>query len=110
MNDQLVYLTHILQAIKKIKAYTNGMDEDEFLKNELVKDGVVHNIEIIGEAVKNLPEKFKEKHTEVPWKDIAGMRDRIVHVYFGIDYKIVWATVQKNIPELEKIIKKFSNT
>ena len=81
-----LYLGHILEAITKIKHYTGGMDEADFLGNELVKDAVVRNIEIIGEAVKNLPEDFTEKHKDVPWKDIAGMRDRIVHFYFGVDY------------------------
>ncbi len=56
--------------------------------------------------MKNLPEDFKEKHPEVPWKDIAGMRDRIVHFYFGIDYQIVWGTVQEDIPELKQTINR----
>ncbi|MDP3741800.1 MAG: DUF86 domain-containing protein [Candidatus Micrarchaeota archaeon] len=101
-----LYLGHILEAVKKISRYTSGIDEEEFLENELVKDGVTCNIQIIGEAIKNLPPEFKEKHPEVPWKDIAGMRDRIVHFYFGIDYQIMWATVKEDIPELQQQIKK----
>ncbi|PIU22141.1 MAG: hypothetical protein COT14_02660 [Candidatus Diapherotrites archaeon CG08_land_8_20_14_0_20_30_16] len=63
-------------------------------------------LEIIGEAVKNLPVEFKNKHKDVPWKDIAGMRDRVAHFYFGIDYELVWQTVTKDIPELKnKIVK-----
>jgi uncharacterized protein with HEPN domain len=67
---------------------------------------VVRNIEIIGEAIKNLPQEFKEKHKGIPWKDIAGMRDRIAHSYFGIDYSLVWDTIRKDIPVLKKEIKK----
>jgi len=67
---------------------------------------VVRNIEIIGEAIKNLPEEFKNKHKGIPWKDIAGMRDRIAHFYFGIDYNLVWDTIKKDIPVLKKEIKK----
>ena len=83
------------------------MGEEEFLENELVQDAVVRNIEIIGEAVKNIPEDFKKKQNEVPWKDIAGMRDRIAHFYFGIDYELVWLTVKEDIPSLERKIKQW---
>ncbi len=109
MKSPSLYLEHVLEAIAKILEYTNGMDEEEFLANELVKDGVVRKIEIIGEAIKNLPPDFKEKHKQVPWKDIAGMRDRIIHSYFDVDYKIVWATVQKDIPELERLVRNLLN-
>lgn len=84
MKDPKVYLRHILEAIEKIERYTKGMSKDEFFGNELVVDAVTRNIEIIGEATKNLPADFKKKHSNIPWKDIAGMRDRLIHFYFGI--------------------------
>jgi len=107
-NDPETYLQHTLDSIKRIKQYTKNMDKPEFIENELVRDGVVRNIEIIGEAAKNLPKNFKEKHPEIPWKDIIGMRDRIVHFYFGLDFELVWSTVKTDIPELEKQISKLS--
>ena len=104
--DPKFYLGHIRDSINHINRYTKGLEKEEFLKNNLVQDAVVRNIEIIGEAVKNLPKDFTNKHKEVPWKDIAGMRDRIAHFYFGIDYALVWDTVKKDIPELKKQIQK----
>ncbi|MBI5227079.1 DUF86 domain-containing protein [Candidatus Micrarchaeota archaeon] len=104
--DPNFYLGHVIEAIEKIQKYTKGFDRSDFLENELVQDAVVRNIEIIGEAVKNLPNDFKKKHSNVPWRDIAGMRDRIVHFYFGIDFELVWDTIETDIPELEKKISK----
>lgn len=106
MKDQMIYLRHMLDAIQRIKDYTNNIDAKEFLKNNLVEDAVVRNIEIIGEASKNLSTEFKKKHPEVPWKDIAGMRDRIVHFYFGLDFGLVWNVVENDLPKLEKAIVK----
>ena len=103
--DPTFYLDHIMEAINKINKYSKGMDSHEFLKNTLVQDATVRNIEIIGEAVKNLPHDFKKKNKDIPWKDIAGMRDRIAHFYFGIDYRLVWDTIKKDIPELKKRIQ-----
>jgi len=100
--DPDFYIEHILEAIGKIKKFTQGLDKAEFLENELVKDAVVRNIEIIGEAVKNLPDGFKKVHPEIPWKDISGMRDRIVHFYFGLDFDVVWDTIKNDLPDLEK--------
>ncbi len=108
MKDAKIYLGHIMEAADKIREYTSGMDEKAFISNSLVRDAVVRNIEIIGEAVKNLPAEFREKHPEIEWKDIAGMRDRIAHFYFGIDWKLVWETASANIPELKKGIEKLA--
>jgi len=104
--DPNFYLVHIIEAISKIYKYTGNLDKHAFLRKEIAQDAVVRNIEIIGEAIKNLPEDFKKKHKNIPWKDIAGMRDRIAHFYFGVDFELVWDTVKKDVPELEKKIRK----
>ncbi len=104
--DHKIYLEHILEAINKTETYVRKLDKNDFLKNNLVQDGVVRNIEIIGEAVKNIPSDFKNRNRSIPWRDIAGMRDRIVHFYFGLDYELVWDTVKKDLPILKNEIKK----
>lgn len=109
VKDPLIYLEHILEAIDRIKLYVKGFDEDDFLSNELIKDAVVRNMEVIGEATKNLPVSLKKDYPEVPWKDMAGIRDRLSHFYFGIDYKIVWDAVKDDIPKLEFMIHNIIN-
>lgn len=106
MKEEMVFLGHILEATGRINRYISGMDEKSFMANDMARDAVVRNIEIIGEAVKNLPDEYRKKHPEIEWKDIAGMRDRIAHFYFGIDWALVWETASANIPELEKKIGK----
>ena len=100
--DPLVLLEDIMLAIQKISRYTSQMDQDAFLKDELVIDGVARNLEIIGEAARQLPEEFRRNHAEVPWTQIAGLRNRIVHDYFGLDLEIIWEIIQHDLPELEK--------
>jgi len=76
-----------------------------FSKNEMMIDAVLMNIAIIGESVKKIPEDVKERYPDIPWKDIAGMRDKVIHDYFGVDVNIVWETIKKDVPELEQKIK-----
>lgn len=99
-----VYLQHILDSIKWIEKYTRGMNYDEFVANHLVQDGVLKQIEVIGEAAKHLSPDFIDEFTVVPWKDIAGMRDFIVHNYFGVDIEAVYKTVIVDIPGLKEEI------
>ena len=82
------------------------MSYEEFLQDEKTRDAVVRNLEIIGEAAKNIPDKFKEKHPEIKWREIMGMRDKLTHGYFGVSFSIVWETVKNDFPDLEKNIKK----
>ena len=98
--DDSVYLQHILEAIAQIQTYTSGMDKPAFLATRLVQDGVIRQIEIIGEASKNLSLETRSLATGVPWKDIAGMRDKLIHQYFGVDIPSVWATVEQDLPHL----------
>ena len=102
------YLEHILSAIKRIKSYTQGINKPAFLKNEQIQDAVLRNIEIIGEAARNIERscpEFAQQHPEIPWEDIYLMRNRISHGYFSVDLEIVWNTVQHYIPELEYQVK-----
>jgi uncharacterized protein with HEPN domain len=98
------YLKDILDAIRKIENYTRNISFDDFVVDELIKDGVVRNLEVIGEAVKNIPVDIKDKKPEVEWKKIAGLRDILIHDYFGIDEDIVWDAVKNKLPELEEEI------
>ena len=102
MKDDDVYINHIRDAISKIEEYTHILDYDAFLEKDMVQDAVIRQIEIIGEASKSLSEAFKERKRKIPWKDIAGMRDKLIHAYFGVDISAVWNTVKKDIPLLKK--------
>jgi uncharacterized protein with HEPN domain len=99
--DDTIYLQHVLDAIAKIEEYLAGYDEDDFQKTSLVQDGVIRQLMIIGEAIKQLSDNFRQQHPQVPWKDIAGMRDKLVHDYLGVDLDEVWLTTQDDLPELK---------
>jgi uncharacterized protein with HEPN domain len=98
-------LEDILEATIKILSYTREMDFDDFLKDEKTIDAVVRNFEIIGEAANRVPEDFKSDHPEIEWRRIIGFRNRIIHEYFGIDYKLVWKIRNENISELKDFIE-----
>ncbi|KKG11667.1 hypothetical protein EO95_17135 [Methanosarcina sp. 1.H.T.1A.1] len=102
-NDS-VYLSHILNSIGRIEEYTESMEKDDFLSSNLVQDGTIRQIEIIGEATKNLSKDLRDKYPLIPWSDIAGMRDRLIHHYFGVDLKAVWYSVKVDIPALKNEI------
>ena len=104
--DNVVYLKHIIDAIIRIEEYTKGFNNKKFNSNNLVQAGVIREIEIIGEATKMLSNDFKEKYKSIPWKNIAGMRDKLIHGYFGVDIDSVWKTVEYDIPILKKSISK----
>ena len=105
--DDLAYLQHIRDAITRIEQYTANVDESEFKENILIQDGVIRQIEIIGEAVKRLSSTFRSSHDNIPWQDIARMRDKLIHDYFGVDVDKVWLTVQEDIPPLKKEVLRF---
>lgn len=107
--DKTVYLRHIADAIGRIEEYTREIGEQTFRDSTLIQDGVIRQLEIIGEAVKQLPESFCCQYSHIPWEDIAGTRDMLIHHYFGVSLDEVWMTVQRDIPvlraEIVKILK-----
>lgn len=106
MKNDLAYIEHILYAISKIEDFTSSMARSQFDKNELVQDAVIRNIEIIGEASKRVSDDFKANHSEIPWREMAGMRDKLIHDYMGVDLDVVWRTIEIDIPELHRLLKK----
>ncbi|MHA1911375.1 MAG: HepT-like ribonuclease domain-containing protein [Candidatus Kariarchaeaceae archaeon] len=97
----LLHLQDIIDAIVKIQKYTLGYDLQLFIDDSLVSDAVIRNIEVIGEAVKLLPMDLREKYPEIRWKEIAGMRDKLIHGYFGVDEEIVWSTIKNQLDPLK---------
>ena len=99
------YFQHILDAIDLIGKYLNGKAYEDFSRDQLLQDGVVRELEIIGEAVKNISDDFKKENPEIKWKKAAGMRDKLIHDYFSVDIKAVWETAHGDIAELKSALR-----
>lgn len=105
MKDDQVYLNHIWDAILKIESYIDK-GYDEFIEKSYLQDAVIRQLEIIGEATKNVSNDLRIKHSNIPWKRIAGLRDVLIHDYMGVDISAVWQVTQKDLPKFKKNLKK----
>ena len=103
--DDTVYLRHILDAIEQIRRYLAGVSYEQFLQNHLTRDGVVRQLEIVGEAAANISDAFRAAHAEIPWSKVVGIRNRLIHAYFQVNLAIVWDTAQTDLPVLKQHIE-----
>jgi len=99
--DMRLYIEDILDSISKIEEYIKAIDEQKFFSNTQIQDSVIRRLEIIGEAVKNIPNDFRNKYPQIPWKRIAGLRDVLIHEYFGVNLRRTWKVIKEDIPNLE---------
>jgi len=96
-----VFIEHILECVELIEDYMEGKTKDDFLHSVQLQDSIIRRIEIIGEAVKNIPDDVKSGYPDIPWNEIAGMRDILIHKYFGVDLELTWEVVIRDIPDLK---------
>ncbi len=105
MKEYEPYLRDVLDRIAKIRRYIEGYDYESFCDDEKTSDAVIRNIEVIGEAIRHVPDDLRQKYPKIPWRQIAGMRDKLIHDYLGVDLEYVWNVASMRIDELEADIK-----
>ena len=101
-----LYIEDIKDSIHKIECYTQKLDFKKFIKSNMTMDAVIRNLSIIGEAAKNIPQNVKNRHREIPWYEIIGMRNKVIHEYFGVNEEVLWKTIKEDIPLMKKRIKR----
>lgn len=104
-HEDTVYLRHILDAAERIGRYVSGVSWERFEEEELLQDGVVRQLEVIGEATRRLSRELRERYPGVPWGDMAGMRDKLIHDYMGVDVELVWTTAMEDVPVLRERVR-----
>ncbi len=104
--EDVIFIKHILESINAIDEFSKNMDKEELISNRMKQSAIVREIEIIGEAIKNISDNLKEKYSSIPWKEIVGTRDKMIHHYFGVDLNIVWNIIKKDLPDLKEKIQK----
>ncbi len=100
MKSNELLVKDIAEAIRRITAYLNGVGKERFFADIMIQDAVIRNLEIIGEATKKISEEYREQHADIPWREMAGLRDVLIHNYGSVDLYIVWKTVVSDIPQL----------
>ena len=103
--DYRVYLRDILQALRNTQKFVGRMSYEKFIADRKTISAVIRELEIVGEAAKQIPASVRKKYPQIPWSDMAGMRDKLIHFYFGVDMEIVWETVKVRVPQVEPLMK-----
>lgn len=106
IKESRIFLLHILESIEMVEDYLKGKKKNDFLKSSLLQDAFVRRLEIIGEAVRNIPASVRKAFPEIPWQLVADMRNKLIHEYFIVDLDLVWEVVKKDLPRLKEQIKK----
>lgn len=104
--DITIYFQDILKAIESIEEFVRGMDFEAFKRDDKTVSAVIRKFEIMGEAARNIPKNIRNNYPDIPWKEMIGFRDKLIHFYFGIKYEIVWDTIKMKLPDLKEKIKK----
>ena len=102
--DYLLYVEDILDSINKIEIFVEGMNFQQFVQDDKTTSAVIRKLEIIGEASKNIPDSIKQQYSQIPWKEMARMRDKITHHYFDIDYEVVWKILKEELSQVKPLV------
>ena len=109
IKDPIVFINHIFDSIKSIESFSKGLSKSEFFKDEIRQNAIIRKLEIIGEATKNLNSEFRSKYPQVEWQKISGLRDKLIHDYFGINLERIWNIMEKDLPNLKITIQNILN-
>lgn len=104
MRNSRAFIEEIVESISKIERYTEGLNFEKFQNNEMVIDAILRNLEVIGEAARRIPDEVRNKHKDIPWKRMIGLRNIVIHEYFGVDLSIIWKIATENLPQTKSLI------